>query len=293
MSEKIKRFRSPHAFVLMTLIVAISAEPVHARSTRVDSGDWDLSGLFSSNSDQALGFDFNFFGVNASSAFVSTNGGISLSGGGDSASLFPLLDPDQGGGGNLVQYQVGTTAASFAQPGVEAGFRVSWFVTDSSGSLLNNYQLSIFDLVGDLFAVEFNYDAITFGDNATQIGFSTSLGDNFDLASALGLDFADYMGVGDDQFSDNCSNTPDALACNNFFFETMLFGSDPSILPDIANGFFRQIDSNSNSDDVQGRYLFLTGEVQQIVEPPMLGLMALGVLALFGSRRKTKAALKS
>jgi len=247
---------------MATLVMASLIQPASARSIRVDEGDWDVSDTVSIDSTEAFGFDFNFFGVAASSALISTNGSILLANG-EIASIFPFLDVAQqgfldearGGPVNIAQYRFATTNEFFIAPGIEAGFRATWQVFDSSFVLLNQYQVALFELTDGSFAVEFNFDQILFGSDNSEIGFSTSLGDEFDLPGSLGLSFADYMGVGDDDFSNNCPGTPNVLACNNYFFNTAVFGQGTAVLPDIAGGFFRQIDSNGGT--VQGRYLFI------------------------------------
>lgn len=267
-----------------TLALFLLPMEAAARSVRLDSGDWLLSGFVTGSSTESLGFDFEMLGVTANAAQIDANGSVTLSGGTGSATLMPFFDATQGGAGNTAQYQFGVTnPALFNTPGVEAGFRVSWTVFDVAGALVNEYQLSLFELTGGLFALEFNYNAILAGSDASQIGFNTSFGDAFDLTSVLGLAFADLAGVGDDDFASNCLNTPNALACNNFYGNTLAFGPDALLLPDFAGGFFRNIDSNGG--DVQGRYLWVFGADAQVSAPGPLLLVLIGAAALFVARR--------
>lgn len=279
-----------NALIAVSLVALILSAAADARSIRVDSGEWNLSGFTSATSTQSIGFTMNFFGVEATEATIDADGSLVLIGGGEFALLLPLFVPVQGAGGNTAQYQVGVTdPALFNQPGIEAGFRVSYQTLDAAGTLLNEYQLSFFDLGGGLFATEFNYNQILFGD--PLIGFETSLGDLFSLPASLGLSFADYSGIGDSVGTNNCANTPNAFACNNFFFDTMDYGPGTDILPDIANGWFRQIDTNGGT--AQGRHLFLSRAVVEVPEPSSLALISIGLLAVGVNLRRKRSSSKA
>ena len=266
--------------LVSALVIAMAPTGADARAVRVDSGGWDNSALLTAGSTQSIGFNVDFLGISASTAAISTDGSITLSGGGESALLNAFGDPSQSGGGNTAQYQFGVTNGNFNQAGVDAGFRVSWQIFDSAGSLLNEYQLSLFSLSNGQLAMEFNYNQLLFGDNSSQVGYSTSLGDSLDLLDVLGLNFADASGIGDD-FTNNCAGTPDALACNNYYDGN--YGPGLGVLPEIANGFFRLIDSNG--DNVQGRALFVFGAAQ-IPEPGTVALLLTGFGLLLLSRRR-------
>lgn len=277
-------------YALIAMASIAISDVTQARSIRVDSGDWLLSGPMFGDSTESLGFAFEFFGITATQVDISTDGSLQLSDGGNTATLWPFFDQTQSDGGNLASYVFGVTnPALFNQPGIDAGFRVSWLTFDATGALLNEYQAALWDLAGDLFAFEFNYNRITFGsDGTSRIGYDTSTGESFDLPAALGLNFADYSGIGAGvDGSIACSNPTDALACNNFYFNTMDFGPGIEVLPDIANEYFQRIDTNDDgtAGTVQGRYLF-AGDVTQVPEPSSLTLLGLGFLGLGLARRK-------
>ena len=86
------------------------------------------------------------------------------------------------------------------------------------------------------------------------------------------------------QFPDECPNTADALACNNFYAGA--FGPDNSILPGIANGYFQSL-SGTDATPAQGRYLFLVGDVVNVAAPATWALGVIALLAMGASRRKT------
>lgn len=260
------------ATLCAALLISAIANTAEARAVRVDSGNWDNSLFTSTGSTQSIGFNVDFLGISASQAQISENGSIVLSNGTDTAQLNVFSDPGQSLGGNTAQYQFGVTNGNFNNAGVDAGFRVSWQIMDAQGTLLNEYQLSLFSLSSGQLALEFNYNQLLFGDNSSQVGYSTSLGDSLDLLNVLGLDFNAYSGIGDDGFSNNCGAASEALACNNYFDGN--YGPDLSVMPDIANGFFQLIDSNG--DDVQGRALFVFGATQ-VPEPGTIALMLFGL----------------
>ena len=106
--------KTQHIVASLALVASASiAVSSHARSIRVDSGDWDLSAFTTTSSTQALGFNFDALGVSTGSAGIDVNGGITLAGG-ETLNLNPVLDPGQGQGGNTIQYQFGTTNANFS-----------------------------------------------------------------------------------------------------------------------------------------------------------------------------------
>lgn len=270
--------------------VAGSAE---ARSIRVDGGSWDVFS-FMMDSTQPIGFDF--LGIPGNSADISTNGSVGVSSAAGTLQLSPFFDPNQSGGGNSVQYEVGTTNANFNQTGIDAGFRVTWQVKDDpgpAGVVLNLFQLVLWEFSDNSFGFEFDYDAITFGSDQSFVGFTDGGANSFDLLATLGLSFPDFEGVGAglDGLTSTCAADPEALACNNFYFTSMAFGPDASVLPDIANGYFRIVDGNDINDDgivdpAQGRYLFPGNGAVQVPEPTTLTLLAIGLVGMGWSLRK-------
>lgn len=266
------------AFALFILVTTAVTEPVEARSIRVDGGGWQAEGTFSGDETLAIGFDFGFFGFSTSEATISPDGLVGLAGGGGSAELFPFFEPDQLLPGNTAQYTVETTDGDFLAAGIDAGFRVTWQITDAAGALLNAFQMTMFSLSNGQFVLEFNFDQILFGDDNSEIGFDSTLGGEFDLIAELGLSFADYSGVGDLIPGDPspCPGTPDALACNNYF--DGVFDPSANILPGFADGYFQTV-SQTNLDPAQGRYLFVS-EAVDVPEPSTLMLLALGLLGL-------------
>lgn len=279
-------------FVILSF--GLITEPAQARAIRVDGGSWDVFS-YMIDSTQPIGFEFDFLGVSGSTATISTNGSLSVSDVGGTLQLFPFFDPAQSSGGNSVRYEVGTTNANFNQAGIEAGFRATWQVNDAAGRLLNLFQIALWDFSDGSSAFEFDYDAITFGNDGSSIGFESTLGNSFDLPDALGLSFSDYMGVGAglDGLTSTCTNASDALACNNFLFSSMAYGPDADILPNIAGSYFRIVDGNDINDDMivdpaQGRYLFDGDGAVQVPEPTTLTLIAIGLAGLGMSIRKKK-----
>lgn len=278
--------RKIFALAVTAAAVGITTVNAHARSVRVDEGEWTVTST--AGGTELLGFDFSILGATATEADIGVNGTVSLNGGGGDAILLnPFFDPAQSASGRTVNIQFAVPNEFFNPVGVDDGFRVSWQVFDVDGALLNEFQLSLFALSNGQFAVEFNYNQITFGSDASEIGFSGPDG-SFDLLAELGLTFDQYMGVGDDDFSSNCDEvvSPNApLACYNYF--DGVFDPDPTILPDIANGYFQLIDSNSDTPDAQGRYLWIFGDgANGVPEPSTLILIALGVLGFGLARRR-------
>ncbi len=277
--------RSKLFALVAVLSAALLATTSHARSIRVDSGDWDASGpFFNTDVTVNLGFTFNALGVSTSTAQIDADGSLSMTGG-ESVTFNPFFDAGQTQGGREVQLSYATTNALFSQAGVEAGIRVQWLALNGPGGVgdvENFFQLSIFELTSGMFAVEFNYDQLLFGSEGTSsVGYQSTLAGAFDLIAALGFNFGDYLGVGDD-FSDNCVNTPDALACNNYY--NGAYGPGQSILPGTLGGFFQLIDSNG--DPAQGRALFLFdgNGGTPVPAPSTLLLFALGALLLRARR---------
>lgn len=290
-------YRKFVALGFVVLSFGLVAESAQARALRVDGGAWDVN-PFTTDSTQSIGFVFDFLGISGDTANISTNGSLTVAGGGETLELLPFFDTTQSGGGNSVRYEVGTTNANFNQVGIDAGFRVTWQVNDAAGALLNLFQLALWDFSNGSSGFEFDYDAITFGsDNTSNIGYQSSTGDSFDLPAALdgGLSFSQYQGVGAglDGLTSTCPNAPNALACNNFYFSSMAFGPDANILPNIAGGYFRivdgnDIDGNGIVDPAQGRYLFDGDGAVQVPEPTTLTLLAIGLAGLGMSMRRKK-----
>jgi len=282
-------YRFVAAVVSLMLALSLLAEHADARGIRVDGGAWDEIGEFDSDvSDVDIGFEFSFGGASGSVVDILAAGSVQI---GD-AIFSPFLDLTQS---NLV-IVIDQTNAFFDSAGIDQGFRVTWSVFDDAGALLNEYQIALWDLAGDMFAFEFNYDGITFGSDDSQIGFDDGAGMSFDLLAALDdlfaadLAFDDFSGIGDatSNFLPNSSDCPSdsALACNNFFWNEMDFGAGPDILPDIANGFFRFVDVNDDVGASQGRYLFIANGAQSVPEPTSLSLLGLGLLLLVVMRRR-------
>jgi len=281
--------RKSTVLAVVILVTSMVTGPVHARSIRVDAGDWDTLFTGDSNSTSSvslgIGFDMSIFGVTGDTATMNSDGSVVLSGGAETARFDAFFDVAQTLGGNIVDLTIEQTNALFSAPGVEEALRFTWTVLDSAGALQNVFQLAMLELSSGQFALEFNYDQITFGDDASRVGYSTSLGENFDLLAAVAIPFDDYIGVGDD-FPDDpqfCPQTPDALACNNYFEGA--FGPDNFILPDIANGYFRDLSGTDNTP-AQGRYLWLSDDVANVPEPSSLVLLALGLLTLAAVKRR-------
>lgn len=282
--------RKSFALALVILVTSMVTEPVDARSIRVDAGDWttivSTSSNVSSDETVAIGFDMSIFGVTGDTATMTSDGSVMLSGGAETAIFNTFFDVDQTGGGNVVNFSIEETNALFSPAGIDAAIRFTWNVLDPAGALLNVFQLAMFELASGDFALEFNYDQITFGSDDSQVGYSTSLGDIFDLIAAEGINFDAFIGVGDNSPMDPelCLSTPSALACNNYF--AMNFGPDNTILPNIAGGYFRDV-SNTDNTPAQGRYLWLS-DAAAVPEPSSLALLALGLLALAAVQHRSR-----
>lgn len=250
----------------LTLSTFFVCQAAGALGIRLDSGDWDT--VFTGNSSTVgnvgftMDFEMSFAGISGNAVSVDSAGSLRLfdTGTTEFAEFNPFFDLDQTSDGRTTSFTLEETNAAFSVTGIDAGFRATWSVFDAGGALLNQFQVALFALSGGQFALEFNYDLLTFGDDGTDIGYSTTLSTSFDLLSETGVPIVDALGAGDfdPTFPDLCPSTPDALACNNFYAGN--FGPSDLILPDAAGGYFRSL-SGSDSTPVQGRYLFLTGDV--------------------------------
>ncbi len=271
------------------LCTLLASQTASARGIRVDAGAWNT--VFSGDSTTtnsasvAIGFDMSIFGVTGNSATVTADGSVILGGGAETARFDVFHDVNQTQGGNVVDFSIEATNALFADLGVNSGLRFSWTATETTGAQ-NIFQLSMFELASGIFALEFNYDQLTFGDDGSHIGYSTSLGIDFDLPGSLGLLFDDYAGIGDidPSMPALCPGTPSALACNNYYGDTGAFDPSNAILPGFLDGFFRDL-SSTDPTAVQGRYLFLSESVA-VPEPSMVALLAAGWIGVVLVRRR-------
>ncbi len=277
----------------LTLSTFFVCQAAGALGIRLDSGDWDTVFNGDSSTTSSVGFtmafDMSFLGITGDGVNVGSAGTLRLfdSTSAETADFNPFFDVDQVGDGRTTSFVLEETNAAFSATGVDAGFRVTWSAFDAAGALLNQFQVALFALSSGQFALEFNYDLLSFGDDGTDIGYSTSLGSSFDLLSEIGVPIGDALGTGDfdPTFPDLCPNTPDALACNNFYAGN--FGPSDLILPDIAGGYFRSL-SGSDSTPVQGRYLFLSGDVVDVAEPSALALIGAAALGFGFARRRRR-----
>lgn len=241
-----------------------------------------------------IGFTFNFFGTSTVSLTINADGSVSFGG----ALIALFLDATQS-----LSYSYSTTIEP-PIAGIPSAIRIQW----GNEADENQFQLAIFDLTDDVYAMEFNYaQIVNGGDDTSSIGYDNGAGVTFDLLAELGLagtlPFVDYMGIGadlldaNDEFfdSDNvlCDDPGLILACNNYNAVTGEFGSAASLLPPDFFGYF-QFDPTF-VEPTQGRYFFLidnrddTLPPASVPEPGTLWLLCIGIvmLALIRRRRAT------
>ncbi len=280
-------------FLAASSLLAVSMT-ADARAIRID--DDDGSGVWTapiSSSDASLnvndiGFTFNFFGIATTSLTINANGSVSFGG----TVIAPFLD---GAETNSFSYSLSNEAPA---PGIPNAIRIQWGSTDDFGNSEtdNLFQLAIFDLGNDVFAMEFNYGQITAGSDNSFIGYDNGAGESFDLLAQLGLGFDEYMGIGANAFDSNnefCDDPGTILACNNFNALTGDFGPDAfSVLPSDFDGFF-QFDPTFGIA-AQGRYFFLVdnGNGIAVPEPGTLWLFGIGLAGAAMSRRRRLAAIQ-
>lgn len=277
----------------VAVAILVLCQAANALAVRLDAGDWDTVFVGNSTTTSNVGFTLNFQvsagGITGDQVNVNSAGSLRLFDGASAnyIDLNPYFDAAQTSSGNTTQFFLEETNAAFSAPGIDAGFRATWSAQDVGGALLNQFQVGLFGLSNGQTALEFNYDILSVGSAATDLGYVSSLGATFDLLSALGLIIGDAFGEGDldPTFPDLCLATLSALACNNYYNGS--FGPSDLLLPDIAGGFFRNF-SGADPTPVQGRYLFLFGDGVGVSEPSGLGLIGAGALLLGIARRRRR-----